>query len=849
MINLYDILNAANGQLFGEAAAQIFTDFCFDAQNAAPNTLFVTHSDARGDTHRFIEEAIKNGASGIVCQRPPTVDTSGVSVLLVKDSVDALLAWARHTLKHSRTRVIAAAGSSGNSTAVQAISRVLASRHRVHSPILNLYDERLSVPVAVAQLTPEHDYLVLRLGAEHPGELQELADVVSPEMVVISAAHHANLDNFNSIDHYVAELRSLAHSVPASGYLILNYDDDRVRSLAQNAAAKVLTMGVNTFGADIMAFNVVEGPDGTGFDLRIGTERIIGRWIPLLGRLQAYGVLAALLVAQQVHIPVHEALEHLKDLIPLPRRMQPLIGRGDSILIDDTHSATPESAIAALEWLNSVKDPERQRVFFVLGDLDHLGTYSHAGHRSVGKQAAEVVDVFITEGADSAAAARAAQDYGLDPRHIHTTYATQDTLRILTERYTLGADDLVLVKGGRLMGMDRITTQLSKEKTTGPSTQGPAMTPLDGAGSGLRPSWVEIDTNALVNNLRLLRAHVGQSVGMMAVVKADAYGHGALGVSKVALINGASYLAVANVEEALILRDAGIDAPILLLSYTPIHAVRQVVRNNLTATVYDLEMGRALDRAAHQLGVKMRVHVKVDTGLGRLGVLPRDAVHLFRHLKALHQLEVEGIYTHFSAADEDPEFTRQQLEVFNQVLRPLQAAGFKFRYIHASNSPAVLAMPEANFNMVRVGLAMYGLHPSQAVSLPDAYQPVMGWKTVVAQVKTLPAGHHIGYGNTYTTTGSERVAVIPVGYADGFRRSPHWGEVLIHGQRVPIRGRVSMEKTVVSVDHIPDVTIGDEVVLLGTQGGQRISAEEIAQRLGTINYEVVCSVLPRVPRK
>jgi alanine racemase len=237
--------------------------------------------------------------------------------------------------------------------------------------------------------------------------------------------------------------------------------------------------------------------------------------------------------------------------------------------------------------------------------------------------------------------------------------------------------------------------------------------------------------------------------------------------------------------------------------------------------------------------------------MGRLGIMPDDTIPLFRQLNALSGLEIEGIYTHFSVADEDPDFTQSQLNTFRNVIRPLQATtGFRFKYIHACNSAAAFSTPDARFNMIRAGLAMYGLHPSDQVRLPAEFRPALSWKTVIAQVKQLPAGHPVGYGNTYITAQPEQVAVIPVGYGDGFRRAPHhWGEVLVRGQRAPILGRVSMEKTVISVDAIPGVSIGDEVILVGRQGDEVITAEDVAARLGTSNYEVVCSVLARVPRR
>jgi alanine racemase len=309
-------------------------------------------------------------------------------------------------------------------------------------------------------------------------------------------------------------------------------------------------------------------------------------------------------------------------------------------------------------------------------------------------------------------------------------------------------------------------------------------------------------------------------------------------------------LGVACLSEAAALRQAGIEAPILVLGYTPAWQAREALRLDVTATTFDLDTMRSFGEAAHDLGRTARVHVKVDTGMGRLGLLPDDVVPALRQAVELPGLAIEGIFTHFSVADEvDESYTYLQLERFREVLRQLERAGIHIPLVHAANSAAMLRVPDARYNMVRVGIALYGLPPSQAVPLPAGFRQALAFKTRIAQVKLLPPGSFVSYGNTYRTRGHERVAVIPVGYADGFRRAPlNWGEVLVHGQRAPIVGRVCMDQTMLSVTHIPEARQGDEVVLIGRQGNDEITVEEVATRLGTVNYEVVSEILARVPR-
>lgn len=363
------------------------------------------------------------------------------------------------------------------------------------------------------------------------------------------------------------------------------------------------------------------------------------------------------------------------------------------------------------------------------------------------------------------------------------------------------------------------------------------------------PSRVRIDLGALASNVRWIRASVAADVSIMAVVKANAYGHGAQAVARTALQNGCDRLAVANMAEALALRECGIDAPILILSYVPAEAIPNAIDLNISLSVFDEAFAQQCIAAARKARAKLKIQLKTDTGMGRLGVLPEAAAALCSRLWDSTGINLEGIYTHFATADEDLQFMQEQLTTFNRILSRIREAGIQVKQIHAANSAAVLNCPDGHFNVVRPGVMLYGLEPMPESGVAEFLRPVMSWKTQVAQVKTLPPGSRVGYGDAYRTRGEETIAIAPVGYADGFRRTPStWREVLISGRRAPLVGRVSMEKIMLNVSHIPGVTAGDEVVLLGMQGDDCISAEEIAGWICSNNYEVVASIAPRVPR-
>jgi alanine racemase len=291
----------------------------------------------------------------------------------------------------------------------------------------------------------------------------------------------------------------------------------------------------------------------------------------------------------------------------------------------------------------------------------------------------------------------------------------------------------------------------------------------------------------------------------------------------------------------------------LIFGYTAPWQAREAIRLDLRATVYELESARALAQAAADLRSVARVHVKVDSGMGRLGLRAEqvaEVVTFVRALRELPHLEVEGLFTQLATADSaDPAYALRQLERFEAVLGALGAAGLRPPLVHAANSAAIFNFSQAHYDMVRPGIAVYGLPPSDEVPLPPGFRPALAFKTQVAQVKEVPAGEGISYGATYITTAPTRVATLPVGYADGFRRGPlNWGEVLIRGQRAPLLGRVTMDQCMVDVTQIPQARIGDEVVLIGRQGDDELTAAAVAERLGTIHYEVVAALLARVPR-
>ena len=363
-------------------------------------------------------------------------------------------------------------------------------------------------------------------------------------------------------------------------------------------------------------------------------------------------------------------------------------------------------------------------------------------------------------------------------------------------------------------------------------------------------TWAEIDLDAITFNAAGLKARARGKAELMVTVKANGYGHGAVEVARAAIGGGATRLAVHRTQEGVQLRQAGIIAPVLLMGYTLPAESERIVQWNLTPTVNSKPQAESLSAAAVTAGKSLPIHVKVDTGMGRYGLLPGEVLDFVRFLSGLPGLALEGLYTHHAVADlADKTFTSHQFSIYMDVVRRLEAESLAFPLKHVANSATTLDLPEMALDMVRCGIALYGLHPSDEVVPAIPLRPALMLKSHVARVRTLSAGASISYGRTYIADKPTRVALIPVGYGDGYHRIlSNRGAVLIHGQRASIVGRVCMDQFVVDVSHIPDVELHDEVVLIGRQGEEHIPAEEVARWAETINYEVTTSLLPRVVR-
>ena len=367
----------------------------------------------------------------------------------------------------------------------------------------------------------------------------------------------------------------------------------------------------------------------------------------------------------------------------------------------------------------------------------------------------------------------------------------------------------------------------------------------------LRPAWAEIDLDAIAYNTRNIKKLIGDK-DLIAVVKANCYGHGVIGIIPTLLENGVSRFAVAMISEALEIRDNKITAPVMILGFTPLYLGEELINNNIEQTVYDLDYARELSKIALTLNKKAKIHIAIDTGMGRIGFLPNEkSIDNITEICSLEGIEVIGIFTHFSTSDEkDKEYSHEQFTKMLSVMDTLKKRGIDIPLKHVANSGAIIDLPDTYLDAVRAGIILYGYYPSDEIDKNNlALKPALTLKATITNVKTLEKDMYVSYGRTFKTSNETIVATIPVGYADGYlRKLAENGKVIIKGEFAPIIGRICMDQFMIDVTNIPDVKIGDEVILLGEKNGLKYNADDMAKKLDTINYEVTCMLKSRLPR-
>jgi alanine racemase len=774
----------------------------------------------------FAEEAINSGVKAVVVSREDLFDrplTPGATILQVPDTLAALqslAAWYRGTFDHP---VVGITGSNGKTLVKEMLASILCREKKTYRSPLS-YNTQVGAALALLGMRPEHEVALIEAGISLPGEMDRLERMIRPDLGILTVISKAHIGGLGSIEKTLEEKGLLFKNLTPESHLILNADDPLSMSLRERLNCRVTTFGL-TDEADVRAERIVSLPQrGHQFSMTLFDEEI-PVVLPVPGRFNILNALAASACARLLGVSSEAIRRGLEGFHPSPMRLEIHTTVTGVTLINDTYNSDPASMKGALDVLAKVGQGRRK--IAILSEMLDLGLHSREEHLAVGKEVVRAeVDHLITVGETAALIGRAAAQEGMNSRLITNTRSYSEAAAELDKIMNRG--DVVLFKGARWFRLERIAKEL--------------------VGS-IGPTRLVVHLDAIAENIKTVRGIVGETVEIMPVVKSFGYGNDSIRTSKMALEHGATYLAVAFPDEGTTLRENRIDAPILVFNVLPEEADK-IVRYGLSAEVASLELAQALNQAA--LGrKKVRVHIKIDTGMGRSGVWWEDACPFIDRVAAMKNLIVEGIMTHFSSAD-DPaadEYTLGQIKAFDTLLNEARAQGHSFRYIHAANTAALVRFPQTHYNMVRPGLGLYGMYPSAAVRSVIHLEQVITFSTKIAQIKEHPPGRAISYNRRFTTTRNCRIATLHVGYNDGYPRfQSNVGQVLVRGRRCPVVGTVCMDAIMIDVTDVPEAAVGDEVVLIGRQGEEEILADEIAANGNTINYEIVCKISPRVTR-
>jgi alanine racemase len=851
LFTLAQIADITHGRLIsGDPGWQVCAIQTDSRALTTPHTLFVALSGPRFDGHSFVAQVAARAPVAALVRAGAQADTTGTAgVVEVADTLVALQALASAHRAAFDGVVIGVTGSNGKTIVKDMLAAMLARVATTHRSPAS-YNSQLGVALSLLELRPEHQRAVIEAGISEVGEMARLEQMIRPDVGVITTiglAHAAGLRDLETTAREKLKLFArLACDVQDrgdktfdlhdaghhTGWLVYPGADATLGAMAlpgrplacwvvEDEAAAACRVGA-------AAFDVVAQADGFEFAVRLPDGEIArGVRLRVAGAHNVCNALAAMAAAWTQGVTAEQMKAALLAYEPTPMRLDVHTTPHGITLINDAYSSDPTSARAALAAL--VQHSGQGRRLAILGDMLDLGARAAAEHEALGEVVAGLrLDALVCVGEQAKGIGAGAQAAGMRAEAIFEVTGT-DALHGLLERL-LVAGDTVLFKGSRAVGLERAAARL-----------------LESVG----PTRLYVELDAIRANFHAMRRHVGPGVRTMPVVKSFAYGNDATRVSLALVQEGADWLAVAYPDEAIPLRRLGLQVPILVLN-TLAEEADKIVRYGLTGLVYSKEVAEALARQAELAGVTVEVHVKIDTGMHRVGVRPEDAVALCAWIAAQPRLRLGGVMTHLSSADEAHQdgFSHMQLERFEQALAALDEAGLRPPLVHAANTAATWRLPEARYDMVRLGLGLYGLDPSPDVAA-DTHdtRPAIRFVTQIIHTQQVEPGESVGYGRSWTAQTTRKIATIAAGYSDGFPRfMSNGGEVLIRGKRCPVVGKVCMDVSMVDVTEIEGAAVGDEVVLFGVQGDARIDIDELAARGNTISYEILCNISPRVRR-
>jgi Alr-MurF fusion protein len=830
MLTLDLIRELTQGELIEGPGELTIGEVVVDSRGMLPrNCLFVAIEGERFDGHDFVGAAFEAGAAAALVHRGS--DSPIGPTIVVDDTRLALQRLAAGWRRMFDIPVIGITGSNGKTIVKEMLSAIWGQTRTVfRSP--GSYNSQIGVPLSLLGLRAEHELALIEAGISQVGEMEKLQAMIAPTCGVltnIGLAHAAGLKDLETTAR--EKLRLFEHlegpliypgyegtihraGLPGRPVPFWVFEDDSPIGLA-GYVAQIHDSPGPTQSAPV-SFSV-RFPDGS--------VHLFALHVP--GLHNVHNATAAIALSAELGCPVEVIRQGLAAFEMGEMRLEMHTTETGITLINDAYNSDPVSLRAALGVLKHYAG--RQRSVAILGDMLDLGSRTEEAHRAAGEFIARAgVDILLCMGEHARTMGDSAVAHGMLAESIRTVSGFEE-LHELVEGL-LAPGDVVLFKASRSVGLDRAARRLIES---------------------VAPTRLFIDLDAIADNFHAIRRRVAPGTKIMAVVKSFAYGNDATRVSQLLVTQGVDALAVAYPDEAIPLRNKGLRIPILVTNTLAAEADK-IVKYDLTGLVYSLPVAEALQRQAAALARTIDVHLEIDTGMNRCGLKPAEVRDFVEAMARFDHLRIVGAMTHFAAADDrlEDDFTARQIARFEAALSDIRSHGVDLQCVHAANTAGAWRFPGASYDMVRIGIGLYGLHPGPDVaSAARETRAALKMTTRVIHVHAIEEGETVGYGRAWRADRRSTLATIAVGYNDGFPRFMSNGaEVLIRGKRCPVVGKVCMDVTMVDVTDLGDVEVGDEVVLFGSQGDAAISVDEWATRGGTINYEILCNVSPRVRR-
>jgi alanine racemase len=824
------IAHEIGGELRGATSSAAIDRICTDSRDASPGALFIALQGQQTDGHLFLADAFRNGATAAVIaqERAAGITLEAAwPVIVVPDPLRGLQALARWHRREYFDRVLAITGSNGKTIVKDALKALLAGRQILASP--GSYNSQLGLPLAVLSAEKAEPLAILEVGISAPGEMTPLEEIARPNYGILTNVGLAHFAAFGSRKAIAAEKMKLFERIPEEGWLLLPTDEPTLDMPLQQIKCPIYKVGDKQQALSLMPVSL--STEGQVLELSVVSQGARSITVKTRSPEIIADLHFAATAAHLLGVSVEEIATALDGYSPTSTRMELWSSPQGIRIMNDGYSSDPISVRAALRSA-ALGASRNGRKMFAFAGMRELGASSAREHTQVGMQAAECgfSHLFLVGDGDlepTATGYRSVRPEG-NVLQVKTAGELKDRLLPL-----LRPGDTILFKGPRNAGMVKAVRDLS-----GAIAQ--------------RCLWVNLA--AIEGNIARFRRHCGGAVHIVAMLKAMAYGTELVQLGSWMSQLGIHHIGVSSANEGVAVRKTGADQDILVF-LSEREDVDNLLSYRLTPVIYSAELIDAFTAALAGSGRVLDVHLKVDTGMHRLGVPPKIAVELAQRIRSSGVMRLTGVCTHFASAD-DPgsdDFTRQQIACFDEVIAGLKASGFDNLQIHAANTAGAIRFPEAHYNMVRIGLGLYGIYPSeagrQALGFDLGLELAVGLTSRITSIQEFAPGDTLGYNRTFTAKRRTKVGIVPFGYDDGMPwRLSGTGEVLVEGRHAPIVGRISMDQMQVDLTDIPDVSVGAEVLLYGTHNGHTLRPEQVSQMAGTIPYELLTRLGERVHR-